>query len=512
MADKFKRILIPATSVLVVFVIAISALAHFAVQKRKDFVLYMKNGSLYIGSSRFDPIKLADDFEGNAEVKYTENLKKLFFPKNYINNGNEFGFDLHCIDLSNPQKDILISENVTDYKITKNGEMLVFLKDGSLYKSDIEENSMIKEGVSSFDISENGKKVIYLTDNGNLYFNDISKDVKISSDVEKVIFKSCNNYSDIYYIKQGDLYVYDGEESIPVAENVSEVAAIYKCGEVYFLREETLQLKLPMYLEDWWSKSYTNQSLYYYDGSKETKVSENLLYDMYEAHSKSRVIVFQAYDRSEMNEKISKITDSENVDDIINDIVYPSPHSYIAAEGTVSEIKGTYVQLNEDGSSVYYSDNKNIYRAEISDNKLEKAFCYQKDIDSFRILGDDTVVAVKEINGDDLLKLYDVYVNKEKVAEKVSDYVWLEDCKTFYFIEDCDTKNYSGKLVKYKNGKTETIDKNVCMMELSPADSIYYICDYNKGKGGGALCAFKSNEKLIIDKNVNEFRNAFIGY
>lgn len=567
-----KKKLIAAVALILVVAVALSAsLIYFSAQKRRNFVLYYKNGNTYLGGG-FEKVKLSEStlsaWNGTVPV-YSEDYKKLFFADEITSNG----FTLRYLNMSNPEEDQRISKNVSSYQISSNGKKVVFIKNGDLYLSNLKEDDKLKSDVTSYSISQNGKRIVYLTDSGKLYIaKNADDETKIASSVESFVVGSKNNYSDVYYIKKGNLYLFDGKDSEKIAEDVNEVLATYKSGELYYTKNSSQEMTLMDYINDdmaqededfemperpnrpysfeydtdkeyeaayaqyetlieeyndardfYYEKENRDElreeledevienessTLYFYNGSKSVEVTDSFAYAT-QINSDDPMMIFYAYNQSEIDEiNISEISDIYDVSSMIDAALYSSEQTYVALEDTTRIIDGDSAQFNEDGDTVYYISDDDLYKAEISGKKLKKESCYKKDVDAFYVLGKDTVVTEKYEESDDEYEyssLSTVSINKKKVAESVSAVLWSDDYKTFYLIEDYDPEKECGKLIRYKNGKTKTIDKGVCDFTITPNGKLYYIADYDAKENKGDLFVYKMGKGKEIEHNVSGF-------
>lgn len=560
-----KKWLIPAVALLLVLVIGITTICITTYNsRRKNFTLFYKNGSTYIGGG-FEKVKLADNELKYNHVTYSEDYKKLFFADDIT----EGKFTLRYLNMSNPEEDYRISQDVTSYRISKNGKTVAYIKNGALYKSDLKNSEKIKKNVANYAISENGKRVVYLTDAGNLYVAKGNDEEKIASKVESFVFSSPNNFSDIYYIKNDNLYMFDGKDSEKIAKNVSDVIAVYKSGEIYYTKSKDGEIKLSDYVIDDLKEAdedfempdrpqrpysfeydtdeeyeaaydqYTElleeyneareyyydlqmreelreeldeetmenrvSSLYYYNGKKEIELTDSFAKRSWisEEKSEEKVILFSAYNQSEIQKvKISEIEDIYDIKNMVQASLFSADQQYIAMEDTVKIINGENAQLNEDASKLYYLSDDDIYVAKISGKKLKKAECYQKNVDWFSVYG-DKVVAEKYTDEEGYIS--DIYVNKEKVASDASSWGFSYDYKTFYAIEDYSQKEQKGKLIRYKGGKTKNIDKDVYRFYVTPNGKLYYIADYDVEEEKGDLFVYKMGKGKEIEHNVSGF-------
>lgn len=554
-----KKWLIPAVALLLVLVIGITTICITSSNsKRKNFIVFHRKGATYLGGG-FERVKLS---ESEGGVTYSEDYKKIFFADDVT----EGKFTLRYLNTSNPEEDYRISKDVTSYQISKNGKTVAYLKNGSLYRSDLKDSEKIKSNVKFYAISENGKRIVYLTTAGKLYVAKGDDEERISSKVENFVSASANNFSDVYYIKNDNLYMFDGRDSEKIAKGVSGVVAAYKSGELYYIKAKKDEIKLSDYVIDDLKEAdedfemperpqrpysfefdsdeeydaaydeYTElleeyneareyyydlqdreelreeldeetmenkvYSLYYYDGKKETELTDSY-YSVSQGSDEEKVIVYYAYNQSETQKvKISEIDSVYDIKNMVQASLFSSRQAYIAMEDKVKIIDGENAVLNEDASKLYYLSDDDIYVAKISGKNLKKAERYQKNVDTFALYGDN-VVAGKKDSEDDYL--YDIYINKDKVASDVANILCDEDFKTFYMLADCNADKETGKLIRYKGGKTKTIDKGVHDFTVTPNGKLYYIADYEVKDREGDLFAYKMGKGKEIVHGVSEF-------
>ena len=96
-----------------------------------------------------------------------------------------------------------------------------------------------------------------------------------------------------------------------------------------------------------------------------------------------------------------------------------------------------------------------------------------------------------------------IYQNNKftELSDSSDGYFDYVDGVLFYF-DQYSSKNKSGTLMKYHNGKKQKIDIDVYEFVLRGTKNIYYIKDYSTKNSKGELYQFKGGKSKLIDSDV----------
>lgn len=476
-------------------------------------------------------------------------------------------------------KGLRIAKDVTSFQVMPEGDGVVYMSDGDLCYSDLKEEKKIANEADSYRISSDGKKIIYESD-GTYYLCGLGKKdspEKIDSDITEWV-SEFNEYNDIYYIKEGNLYNKPyGKDKQKVASDVSDA---YLIGEnVYVITEETKELKYddlfiddisdnaenlvnpddikkPDYddYEDYdaYSEAYdkywdeyqaardayrayedideikeefnedpfevSSYTLHRVDGKELKKVDEGLqssfinLSGNYGFYKKSETGEIEKLKLSE----VSSVYDARNqLYDMVDKDSSPGTIYIITESGKT--IKGfdvdgqaTSFMVSENGKYLYCMQSEEYYgygelvRYNIGSKGLSGEKVLLEDIMDYSCYSDDFIIAQNE--DDELIGFID---GKEQTItdENSTNYEYYDG--TLYFIDDYSDD--SGDLVKYKNGKKETLAIDVYSFSIYDENKIAYIRDYSSSKNYGDLytCNKNGKKETLIDTDVSQIIFAY---
>lgn len=467
-----------------------------------------------------------------------------------------------------------IDSKVIDYRVTLDGKEIIYLtNDGNLYfKNGDKDKDKLARKVTSLVYVSDDLGIIYYEKEGALYLKSEKEDKKIASNYSSLV--QVYESGELYYLKKSSVditlssFVEDDKKEADAAMKEPEypeypdypfsweypstkaynaavkkynkaVKAYNKAKEKYWddrdkwrdkkSRDEIRELLTETTVAD---NVYT---LCYYDGKKETVISENCVdsgYDIARA-SKTPVAGYTQYDFSNLKKiKFSEIGSSYmSIDEIKEKLgadALATAKEYIAIKGVAKEVEGNTVRdlrIASDGKTAYFLEgdketstetkaeidtvditetdadenedgNKEekkepckLYKLEISGTKMEKPELYAEEVlsDQPWLVNNDKVMYVTE-NG--------LFMNKEKVddSSEIGQLRYSSKTNALVFMSDLDVEEGYGTLKIYKNGKTSEISDDVHDYSVKEDGAILYLYDYREKQNEGVLYIYKDHE------------------
>ena len=457
--------------------------------------------------------------------------KTVFYPDR-IEDG---GFSLYYRNIAKTgEEPTRVDTGVTAYYVTDKGDQVFYLKDGALYQNDLKEKNKVANDVRNFAVSADAKKVLYRADDGSLYiWTGAGEKEKISSGVDS-IEKYKDDLSVIYYMKEDSLYKYEKGENEKIASGVYRLIRVFDSGEAYYIKSEEEEIELMDYVtddmpdDDYSANSmraylesmpinHTVLTLYYYDGSASTKVSDSLTGVASAVASERAVIAVSVYDSSE----VRKIRLSE-VDNPYND-VYEKVYSALYSDRVYSIVVGpdmTSFDQNEiynlviskDGNTVLFlddvssdGDEADLYQISIKGGDVGKPSLYDTDISTNRnngLLSDGSLFYFKDVKNDK----GELYIDKVSVDFDVYCYNvntnYYEDSKMLFYYVDYNS-DHGGTLKMYKGGSSTKIADDVVDFVVVNGDDILYLYDFSTKYYTGTLYLHDGKQATKIDDDVS---------
>jgi hypothetical protein len=465
---------------------------------------------------------------GNG-IKISKDGSKAFYIK---------GSDsrLYYNDMTDKDK---IDSDVDYFYINDACDYIVYVKsDGSIYEKDIK-NKKDKEKIESEafiqGVTEDLNKIYYLKDE-SLYLKERDKDkVKIDSSVEYIV--STIDGNGCYYVKENEVKV---KLSDYVVDDMAEAdKAITMPEEEKYQKEELVQGWYEDYYEtvtDWdgYNASYdkyneklqrdelrtslsstesimNNTMLYYFDGTKEKLVSENIS-DITMSTPKNALVLYSKYKISDIAKtKLSVITSTFDVETLIEESKASSSEMYAAikeVESSINQSKAASFSVNYNGTAFYYLDNFSedksygtLMEVKLNKDKLAAPLKIDEDVNDYRFGNEsDSVIYFKGVKNDD----GDMYQDGKTVAKDVmlsSVYSFKNSSNLVYFTDYSDSGN--GTLEILKDGKANKISDDVNSFVVENESNIAYLLDYNVNTGKGDAMLYNNSDKpLKIDYDV----------
>ena len=316
-------------------------------------------------------------------------------------------------------------------------------------------------------------------------------------------FDTYEEYEAAYDQYQRDYAAYR-EECNRLDEEYREAYAAY--------REKRSRDSLRESLEEY-TIERTEYTLYYYNGSEETVVTDALVSVWgITCADKNPTLLLQAYDQVEVQKvKLSEITSIYEVSDLVDEARYSTSERYIVigSDMTVLEqSEASYFRISSDGSVIYFLDDieKNegeLYKVTVTDGQAGRPELFDSDVNtwwSIYFTPDDHLVYYKDV--DALNRKGDLYIDKTEIDYDVSlDFITYMGDAVLYFTDWNNDKEY-GTLKKYDNGEKIKIADDVHTFAAFGDNDILYLYDYSTKYYTGTLYRYNNGDPVKIDDDV----------
>jgi len=277
----------------------------------EEAIFYIKDGGLYYTDTEKIAPKLitADCYKGQypgnscyevSNLICQDNKNGLFYPVDLKERQDSFygTWTLRYQKLDKTEDTAIeIDTNIVAQTISANGELVTYIKDGTLYQSDCAGNvekihEQVQKGKvdygSTVQISNDGKLLCYLDAQDTLFF-------KQSGQPEEALGKQVSQFflsedSQTVYFMAGKTLCKKtvGQAVEKLADGVAEILKVYASGEVYYMCKDEYEVYLHDYIDydlqenttdlvellSPMTTSRTDYKLYYYDGIKSQKFAE----------------------------------------------------------------------------------------------------------------------------------------------------------------------------------------------------------------------------------------------
>ncbi len=434
--------------------------------------------------------------------EYTEDHEKILYQ-------NSEG-DIYLLNSENKKEKIVSEASSVEY-VNFDFSIIYYIKDNTLYKQTVGgEREKIAEGVSYvINVYDSGEIYYRKTEEITLTYMDLVEDDLKDSDAsitmpEKPTAPKAYDYDtwDEYY-DAWDIYDFAYENYKTQLEKYED--KLYRDSLREILYESTL--------------TYDNDSLYFYNGSEEKKITDNYAYyDGWNYSEKSPIITYNVCDRSNLktvkfSELIVKYENDEieNIDDFSYfDTLHEGDYTYIASKDNVTKVeveKTAKVLINESGTGAYYIERpveeKNygeLYHVDIIDGAIGKPKLYDSDVCYYNIyfIDDNRIAYYKNAKEND----GDLYINKEEIDFDVWSFQYYEHCDTLVYYTDYNTEKEYGVLKIYKDGESTKISDDVYDHYITEDGTVLFLYDYSTEYYRGELDMWKDGEKTKIDDDV----------
>ncbi len=446
-------------------------------------------------------------------------FKSIFFRKSVVNYPivyNKSGGGLVLLNKKEKKIELSKEDSVSDILYANNTDKYVlFMKNSSLYVYKANRKDKLEKvlgNVKKYYFSPDDKYVVSVDEDDNLYVYNYNKNEKIVSDIDGVklltddyvIYQKDNilykrslkvkkdevtkiekRYGkDIKLLEKKYLIYIDAEKALKLYNiNTEELVKIDEDVSVYYGDEDTLSF---YYLT-------IDNTLYYYDGSKSNKVT-NDIYDIANVDIVNNEVVYSKYDKTytlyfQKGTKEPRIIEDELKKNI------------------------NYVYINNNKAVYYVNKDNDLMFVRISGSKVGKNRTVMRDVEalSFKKTKSGYVfLADATKKGLGTLYLTNSYKAKKIDTDVIGTNIKINNDGTkFYYY-----KNYSGKSgsLYYSNGgKPRLIDDDITKYQYVSDKVLYYIKNYSSSKMYGDLYKYTNKPGKISDKvyNISVIHNEY---
>ena len=545
-ANYLKIGLAAVAAILVIVIIA--ALAGGS--NDADYALYIKDGSLMsanmpsgknlveitgklLDSDMKDELSMDKGYELSMYYKLAEDGKTLF----YADRIDDDGYTLYVRDITNMKKEpVKIDSDLTStYHVNEKGNLITYLKDGTLYQHNLKEKTKIDSDVRSYRVTPDGKTLLYLVresgdDYGTLYLKKGNKDAeKFVSKITSLMYAD-ENLSTILYKKDSDLYQKKGnKDAEKIASDVSSIYC-YQNGSFYYTKSENEEIKLwnlikddyedkessaYQYYAEWLKEEnfyMESGALYWYNGKESVEVSESMRY-VESTAAETSMVIFTGSESGDLPKvSLTKFINGEV--DLYGEIYGGGEDAkyYVAVKDTVAEIKLDdidTVYISRDAKKLYVGadlDDKhgeiNIYEIAVNGGKLKEAKKVVEEVYGYFYMdANGELIYFKDVKNSE----GELYWKGNKIDDDVYIYStsYNDATKDLYYFVDYDFEDNMGTL-KYSGGKKGTVVKDDVsdMYFFTEGGETVFLYDYNAKKSEGELWVQNGKKVTKIDEDV----------
>lgn len=517
-----------------------------------DYAMYIKDGEIFytdfgkntkqVTENLLDGSEMYSGFSSEIGIALTnsEDGNYIIYPDKMGYDGAEFFYK--NLEKKNA-KAVKIDSDMWGYAVNEKFDCITYSEGygGGLYQHNLKEKEKIGRDVAEFDVSPDGKKVVYLTTDNDFYLWEKGKvSEKIVSEMDR-LYTVSQDLSTIYYEKEGGFYKQViGKEKEKIDSEYKEILKIYDSGEVYYTKEEIVDLNLMDYVEDDMKAAddaqtepiipeepsrndYSSDEEYdaaYQDYRQ--KLDECVkAYNEYAAKFSRETLREQLSDYYKKNTKLCLYYYDGKTSTLVSDVLEPYSVITVAENAAVAEVRA-YVQEEIEkvkiseitfASEVYNLVNEamkaNVEHYIVTKNTMH---LLNQDEASSMIINDSgsTLYFIDNHNSDYEGDLYQVKIDGNKVEEpKLLDTdvkgtaVFLSD-DTYIYSKDA---NYSFADI-FVNGEEIDYDAYVDKLYLDENTGyIYYFTDWDGVVG--TLKRYKNgkNEKISDDVHTYHITN-----
>ena len=522
------------------------------IDKSGSFSLYCRT----VADLDSDPVKIDSNI---ISYLLTPNSTQLTYVKE-----KEDELVIYEYDLKNQEKVKIAA--ALDMLVANNGDKAYISSDGNLYlklsgKDATKLDGNVDAIIHNYSINNNSlpdriDAVYYLKNNTVYKRNNSEERVKLISDIkdESEIIHIYNNGS-MYFLRSSEEdntlldYVNDSYAESDAAFTVADKPEkprlsdydTYDEWDIAYERYEEAYDVYRLSLEQAEDIDSRNEirtelaarkldpiyALYYFDGSAETLVSENVdIYDFKCSYGKNTpVIAYGVYKSSEFEKPdLEIISDYSELYSSIGKARHSAREAYVAVSGTPTVIDDCSYSFGMDGNdeTLYYINNDDdMYSSSLKDGKLETPVFYSNDVyDIFGFNFNDEIVYFKDYSNG----AGDLYIGQNKVASDVSySSVFANSDSCIIYSTDYTASTMSlivdgslghGELNIYENGESVKITNDFydpqlinrysadTAFSLLPSGAVVYFSDYDSSSFVGQLSIYKGGENEVIAEDV----------
>ncbi len=423
------------------------------------------------------------------------------------------GTNLVLIDKKDNKKNLSKDSNTTDVLYAnKTDKYVLFKKNTSLYLFDSRKDEIkkIASDVKRYYFSTNDKYIVYtVTEDSedHLYVYNYKDNEKIVSDIDSIKLVTDK---DVVFIKNGILYLrslnYKKEEIVRIDKNFSKDITLLDKNLVYIDRDKKLikydiNTKKSTNIDSDVNTYYSDEdvdaiyyltldnTLYYYDGNKSTKIT-NDIFSIAAIDLKNQEVVYTKKDGKKYDLYFQKSSKEPSV-----------------IERNVSS-NIDYAFIYEKDCVYYINKDNDLMYTRISGSKTSKSRSVVTDVEPstfHRVRKGFVFIADASKKGLGTLYLTNAYKAKKIDTEVIGTNIKVSnDGKKFYYLKNYG--NYVGDLYVSNGGNPTEIDKDVYKYQYINDKLMYYIKDYSMSKKYGDLYRY-TRKSVKIDDEVGSMTN-----
>jgi len=506
-----KPVIIAAAAALIVLIAAVGFIAgtsgfgfgapglketEFSVSG--DYLAYIKDGEMKVaGVKSLESAEVTSDLlsgapakniagggflNGEGLIQMTANGQRLFYPDRFIADGS---YNLFTRTVSGGGKTVGESARLdTDirgiYRVNENGNAIFYIKGEArtLYSHNMKDRTKIASGVDEFVINRTGTRVYYTDADSGLYFKNRNAAAE-KVDSESALIGASPDLSSVYYIKDSTLYrkkINENKERI--SAGITRFICLYDSGEMYYTKEAD-------------SGGKSAETLHYYSGSAETKLSAGLQFNgVLDLNASAPVLVYTVYESADKNS------------------IYRIAIKGFDMEITVSKTFRDPT-ISRDGTKLYYVDDFNevrqtgdLWRADISADGMKQAVQIHDDVFDFLVTSKGGVAYYSEIskNGSSAELLF----NGKMLDTDVLIYSAREnaDSGNVLYFTDFNASKGRGALKIGINGKPAAIADDVARFAPFGGKTAVYLVIEGSASTGDLYRYDGSANKKLFDTDV----------
>jgi len=561
---KYLKLGLIGLAAVVVVIVAVCLIVNLTA--KNDYALYIKDGELVYSqlpegdapldlTSKLSATDSYSLYRIRSLMALSEDGKTLFFPDkmNSSYDGSFGDYSLYYQDITNPKSEAeRIASGVTSHVVNQKGTLVTYLKEGTLYQSDLKEDSKIASNVRTFYVSKDGSMILYLTNSdmesgGSLYIVKNGDDSdKISSGVSTVHYVS-DDFNTFLYQKENAIYrANNNGDHEKLLNNAGNWQKVYSPDSIYYTVEEEKEISYwDLIKDDVKEETYKSQEvavvrehlktlkrnyqvtkLYYFNGNDSVVVSEN--YDSLHSVDYNNPQFLYTENPTELPKvKLSKVMDMYSdyyyyyYEDIINELVEEAaqdmePVLRIAIKGSAYTLeaqnvanirfsddgKTAYVFADYDNEGNYATRSSNVYKLSLSDGGLGELTLMDEEVyHTYSRVSGGRLIYYKDV--DDMVG--ELHIDGKMVENNVymGSILYCSETDSYGFLADYDINKQEGTLMEYKDGKRTEVKEEVFGFAYSPCGNLLFLHDYNKNRGEGDLWIWEGGKCRQLDEEVN---------
>lgn len=496
------------------------------------------------------------DYADFPEDYITLNKKetRVFYPDR-SREGDE-GINLYYRELKNANAEgVKLDSDVRAYTINDAGTQVLYIKGDfhTLYLHDLKEREELADGVSGFCVSPSFDKILYVTEEDSLYlWQPKTGSVRLANDVDGSL--ALPDLSVLFYQKNGAIYRQktDGSDREKIASDVLSILAVGETGGIYYIRQDDSSLLdlRPFIIDDlepgekaelrealessqnWGTFTY---SLYYYDGSSSTLLSDMMSFSGYYCSGDSLAMTFSVFDPEKANSvRLSELDETIAPDWQFSKVRKRILTTCVAAEDEVAELDLSTLNGGEilslriapDGSAAYFiatspNGNNVLYKVDLSSENwvLRAPQPYDSNVSRFAdcsfLNGDGACLPVyfKNPQIDSYCEsrdyeydydIADLYVGGREIGSNVLLYSVVEKDGALLYLADWDSSYDIGTLKLYRDGEVteiaEDIEYGYAFMKNG---GVLFLSDYSSRYETGTLRFYQDGQVRTLDDEAS---------